>query len=158
MRLAEAWATGGTTTIPEVSRLEGISPQYTAKLVGLLRRAGLVRSERGVNGGIALARQPDAITLEEAFSALSGAPFRGAPCLVSGPGDCSRAGNCGLRDVLGTLQKIVRGLLSQVTLSDLVDVDALQERATRMEAESSTMWRPHARRELRTAERRSVTE
>ena len=31
---------GGNLTIPEISRIEGISPEYVAKLMRILRREG----------------------------------------------------------------------------------------------------------------------
>ena len=43
---------GGSLTIPEISRTEGISPEYVAKLMRILRQGGLVTSARGATGGV----------------------------------------------------------------------------------------------------------
>ena len=45
---------GGSLTIPEISRTEGISPEYVAKLMRILRQGGLVTSARGATGGYTL--------------------------------------------------------------------------------------------------------
>ncbi len=45
-------------SIAQIAVAEGISPEYTAKLMRLLRKGGLVDSTRGAGGGYRLARQP----------------------------------------------------------------------------------------------------
>jgi len=120
MRLAIAWQAGVTTTLPEVARCENMSPQYAAKLAATLRRAGLVRSVRGVRGGVGLARAPETITLTEALAALSGTPVRTGPCMGPDGTDCSHQGHCGLRGVWTRVATVVTGVLDEVTLADLV--------------------------------------
>ena len=51
-------ATAGPIAINEIATREGISPEYAAKLMRALRRAGLVISTRGAAGGYHLARDP----------------------------------------------------------------------------------------------------
>ena len=48
------------------------SPTYTAKLARQLVKAGILRSDRGAQGGVYLARQPRAITLLEIVRACQG--------------------------------------------------------------------------------------
>jgi Rrf2 family protein len=59
MRLARAWPEGRAVTTQQVASDEGLPPHYAAKLVGQFRRGGLVRSARGVRGGVRLARPPE---------------------------------------------------------------------------------------------------
>src|SRR5262245_9986482 len=66
---------GGSLAIPEISRAEGISPDYVAKLMRILRRGGLVTSARGAAGGYTLARPADQITAREALDLLGGRIF-----------------------------------------------------------------------------------
>lgn len=120
MRLAVAWAEGESLTLPEVARREGMSPQYAAKLVSLLRRGGLVRSVRGVKGGVGLARDPATITLTEALAALAGTPVKTGPCLGPDGTRCDRMADCGLRGVWNRVTVVVTGVLDGVTLADLV--------------------------------------
>jgi Rrf2 family protein len=120
MRLAIAWKAGESVTIPEVARCEGMSPPYAAKLVAMLRRAALVRSVRGVKGGVGLSRAPESITLTEAMSALAGSPVRTGPCMGPEGVRCDRQGTCGLRGVWDRVTTVVTGVLDGVTLADLV--------------------------------------
>jgi Rrf2 family protein len=51
--------------------IEG-SPTYTAKITGLLVKAGILRSHRGVAGGVTLARSPESIALLDIVQACQG--------------------------------------------------------------------------------------
>src|SRR6516162_10837833 len=55
MRLAQA-GVDHSLTIPEIAVAEGLSGPYVAKLLAVLRQAGLIESVRGRAGGYRLAR------------------------------------------------------------------------------------------------------
>ncbi|MGB9605411.1 MAG: Rrf2 family transcriptional regulator, partial [Bryobacteraceae bacterium] len=63
---------GEMLTIRDIAQAEGLSREYVAKLMRLLRRAGLVRSVRGQAGGYVLPRPLEKITVAEALEALGG--------------------------------------------------------------------------------------
>ena len=50
------------------------NPVVIRRILGSLRRAGMVRSHPGQNGGWELARRPEAITLLDAFEAVEHEP------------------------------------------------------------------------------------
>ena len=54
LRLAKAES--GVATLPEVAAAEGLSVPYVAKLMAVLRHAGILDSVRGRSGGYKLAR------------------------------------------------------------------------------------------------------
>jgi len=56
----------------QVAKLLGGSPTYTAKITGLLTRAGILKARRGVAGGILLARKPADISLLDIVQACQG--------------------------------------------------------------------------------------
>lgn len=56
----------------EIAEAVGASPSYMAKIAGLLTRAGIVRSQAGVGGGIVLNRSPASITLLDIVQACQG--------------------------------------------------------------------------------------
>src|SRR5438477_404525 len=70
-------------TIPEVAAAENLSEAYVAKLLSVLRQAGLIESVRGRTGGYYLARPPRDIRLGAVMNAL------GEP-LFEDPGYCER--------------------------------------------------------------------
>jgi Rrf2 family nitric oxide-sensitive transcriptional repressor len=57
-------------TIPELARTTRIPEGYLAKVLRQLSRAGLVRSQRGPNGGSVLARAPEAVSVLDVVQAV----------------------------------------------------------------------------------------
>jgi Rrf2 family protein len=127
LRLVDA-EHGHSHTIPEIAAAEGLSSPYVAKLLAVLRQAGLIESVRGRAGGYRLAHQPADITLGSVLRAL------GEP-LFDDPGYCQRhagtetEGNCvhhegcNLRALWQTLEQWMRHTLNQITLADLLQRD-----------------------------------
>ena len=112
-------------TLPEIAAAEGLSVAYVAKLMGVLRDAGLIDSVRGRSGGYRLAKAPEEIGLGSLLLVL-GEPLydEGGYCErhagVSPDGVCVHHGACSLRALWQTLEKWMRGTLNQITLADLV--------------------------------------
>ena len=63
----------GPVPIAELARRGEIPAQFLEQLFGTLRRAGLLRSQRGVRGGYTLARPASEITVLEVVEHLDGA-------------------------------------------------------------------------------------
>jgi Rrf2 family protein len=109
-------------TIHEIAQAEGLSPDYTAKLLRELRRGGLVESTRGASGGYRLARPADQITVWEAIEVLGGALFPESFCACH-PGQrstCVRGSDCALRALWRRVDAAVRDVLSRIRLGDLL--------------------------------------
>jgi Rrf2 family protein len=62
----------GPVQSDDIATRQGIPVNYLNQLLITMRRAGLIESLRGPQGGHLLARRPDTITLLEALSALEG--------------------------------------------------------------------------------------
>jgi Rrf2 family protein len=62
----------GPVAIAELGRRREIPIQFLEQLFSVLRRAGLLRSYRGVKGGYAFARDPSTITVLEVVELLDG--------------------------------------------------------------------------------------
>src|SRR6476646_11249705 len=73
-------ADGGSLTIAELARGEGISEPNVAKMMRILRRGGFVKSTRGQAGGYQLSRPADQILLGSVLAALGGRLFEAAFC------------------------------------------------------------------------------
>ncbi|HUR85750.1 MAG TPA: Rrf2 family transcriptional regulator [Solirubrobacteraceae bacterium] len=73
--LAELGRSGeGPVPIGELARRRDIPVQFLEQLFATLRRAGMLRSQRGVKGGYTFARPPSDITVLEVVELLDG-PF-----------------------------------------------------------------------------------
>src|ERR1700761_4580714 len=72
--LVELHRQGGAGPVPiaELARRRGIPVQFLEHLFATLRRAGILRSQRGVKGGYSFARPPEEVTVLELVELLDG--------------------------------------------------------------------------------------
>lgn len=72
--LAELGRSGGDGPVPigELARRRDIPVQFLEQLFATLRRAGVLKSQRGVKGGYTFARAPSEITVLEIVELLEG--------------------------------------------------------------------------------------
>ena len=114
-------ATGTPMSISMIADAEGLSPEYTAKLMRELRLGGLVESVRGAEGGYRLARPAEAISVWSALEVLGGAFFSEQFCECHGGQQrkCVRSSDCGLRALWRAVQAALRETLSSIHLADL---------------------------------------
>jgi len=115
-------ASEGKLSIRELAGREGLPETTVAKIVARLRRAELVRAERGRNGGYSLARPADRLTVAAVVGAFEERVFDAGFCARMNPegATCGRASGCGLRPVWRGLKAVIGDFLSQITVSDLV--------------------------------------
>jgi Rrf2 family protein len=109
---------GETRKLGELAELQQIPPRSLENILVALRRAGLVRSRRGTDGGFWLALAPDQITVADVLRAAEGplANVQGVP-----PEGVSYGGSAvALRDVWVAARASLRTVLERVTLADIV--------------------------------------
>ena len=72
--LTELARSGGDGPVPigELARRRDVPVQFLEQLFAVLRRAGILRSQRGVKGGYAFAREPGEVTVLEVVELLDG--------------------------------------------------------------------------------------
>lgn len=72
--LTELGRLGGAGPVPiaELARRREIPVQFLEQLFAVLRRAGVLKSQRGVKGGYSFAREPGEITVLEIVELLDG--------------------------------------------------------------------------------------
>lgn len=123
----------GPVSLKAVADADGLPMGYLEQIAALLRRAGLVESTRGAHGGYRLARDPAAISMDEALLALEGivAPM---DCFVSSHAEdagalrrimCShevdQGRSCATRLLWMRVQGDVMKTLARTTLAELVE-------------------------------------
>lgn len=81
----------GPVPIGELARRREIPTQFLEQLFATLRRAGLLKSQRGVKGGYSFAREPASITVLEVVELLDGPLGRGAEGVFADAADAARA-------------------------------------------------------------------
>ncbi len=108
----------GLVQSAEIARRQYIPEAYLDQLLTALRKAGIVRSTRGPQGGHALAHPPDQITMELVVSTLEG-PFTPVACMEN-VDFCALVPGCGQREVWHEVQAAVNSILSRHSIADLV--------------------------------------
>jgi Rrf2 family protein len=70
--MSELAAADAPRTVDQLSAAQHIPNKYLESILGELRRGGLLRSQRGPEGGYRLARPADAISIADVIRALDG--------------------------------------------------------------------------------------
>lgn len=96
----------------------GVPKQYLEQLLGNLRRAGLIHSVRGVQGGYQIARPPGEITILDVIDAMEG-PLELSECMTD-EGRCDRSCQCPVRRVWQKLTDSINRELADVTLDEML--------------------------------------
>jgi Rrf2 family transcriptional regulator, cysteine metabolism repressor len=105
--LAELGRSGSDPVpIAELARRREAPVQFLEQLFAVLRRAGIVNSQRGVKGGYRFARDPSSVTVLELVELLDGPLGRDAEGVF---GDASRA---------------ARDVLAHTTIADVIEREA----------------------------------
>lgn len=138
--LATAAAEGSEPVKGErIRSAQGIPLKFLENILSELRTEGIVKSQRGSEGGYWLARPADQITIAEVIRAVEGplANVRGnRPEALDYP-----EGAGALREVWIATRASLRSVLEVVTLAD-VAAGALPETVTALLADPEA-WRPH---------------
>jgi len=111
---------GVSLSLAKIAEEEKISLGYLERLFSKLKKAGLVKSERGVNGGYSLTRRAEDISILDIVKTLEGdiSYFR---CIdEDGVVSCDSLDVCGAVKVLSRLQKAVNDTLVNFKLSELL--------------------------------------
>lgn len=111
--------------LKDIAGRQDISLNYLEHIIGPLVGAGIIKSVRGVGGGLRLTRQPKDIRLSELIQLLEGAT-EPVDC-IGNPENCDRADTCITRDVWREVKKAIDATLESVTLQDLVEKQKRKE-------------------------------
>ncbi|RYG15989.1 Rrf2 family transcriptional regulator [bacterium] len=113
---------GGSLTIPEIAKHEGMSPTHVAKLLMILRRDGFLVSTRGQQGGYALAHPADRTYVGDVLASLGGKLYDDGFCeRHNGEEECRHHVDCSVRALWMSIQSAVDGIVATLTLADLLE-------------------------------------
>ena len=109
----------GTISLKTIADRQGYSMKYLEMIVGSLKRAGLVASTRGKEGGYQLTRDPEDYTIGEILRCIEDnlAPVA---CIKAGDICCEHAGECMTVPMWKELDDITNAYLDGVNLQDLL--------------------------------------
>lgn len=110
---------GAKVDASTIAESEGIPLRFLLKLLRKLIHPGIIKSFRGVNGGYALNRLPEEISLKDVIEAIDG-PICVNRCLTN-PEVCNakKNGNCDVHKALQGIQKNLFLDLGKINFKDL---------------------------------------
>src|SRR5689334_15904203 len=93
LALAELARCGGASPVPigELARRRAVPVQFLEQLFAVLRRAGLLSSQRGVKGGYRFAQPPQDVTVLQVVELLDGPVGRGSQGVLADAADAARS-------------------------------------------------------------------
>ncbi len=103
----------------EIAKAECIPSKYLEGILAQLKNAGLVRSERGKNGGYRLAKAASDIRMIDIVEALEG-EVKPVGCLDDS-GSCAQGGDCLPRLFWVGLKTTIDDYLASRTLRDVIE-------------------------------------
>jgi len=105
--------------LKEISQRQQIPLPYLEHLISPLVQAGIVKSTRGIRGGVWLLRPPREVVLSEVIQLLEGS-IAPVEC-VNNPEACPRSELCVTHDLWVEVKEAISGVLESITLQDLVE-------------------------------------
>lgn len=117
-----AAAGGNPVLVKEVAEAAGIPQPYLAKIVHLLAKRGLVVTQRGVGGGVTLARPAKDISLFHVCATLAD-PAIDATCML-GPERCSDERACPAHKFWAGQRARLIEYLESTTVADVAAFEA----------------------------------
>lgn len=128
-------------SITTMAKLSSVPYAYLEQLIVPLRRAGLVESKRGAQGGYRLTRSPELVRVGDVYRVMEG-PVAPMDCVSEDPADqtCPLIDGCQTRPVWLKVRDSIVDALDSMTLADLIreEMERRAERPERQAAESLT--------------------
>ena len=107
-------------SITSISKRQDISERYLEQLMSMLKKAGIVKSIRGANGGYILARDAKEISVGEVLRALEGS-LEPVECAGLDPrGGCQASESCVTKYVWKRINDSINQTVDEMMLSDLL--------------------------------------
>lgn len=119
----------------KIAEREGLSMEYVTKLLSLLRKSGLVLTNRGQYGGFQLTRPADEISVWDVLTSVSPRERGGLQAqrfcseFAGADGEsCTHEKKCGVRPVWNVIFVLVERVTRSLTLADLLKDEAVVSR------------------------------
>lgn len=122
-------------SIANIAARQSISDSYLEQLMAKLKKAGLITSIRGAQGGYVLARASDTISVGDILRALEG-DLSPVKCMgLKGEDGCQGSNTCVTRNVWKRIDDSIQSAVDSIHLSELVE----DNRKIRLQVECKNM-------------------
>ena len=116
------YAKNEPVSLSDVAERQGISISYLEQLMAKLKKAGIVQSTRGAQGGYSLTKNPKEISVGEILRALEGSLSPVDCSAVDGEGEteCSASSFCVTKYVWKRINDSINDTVNNIFLSELL--------------------------------------
>ena len=109
----------GSVRAAEIARRQRIPEPFLERLLLTLSKEGIVRSQRGPQGGHSLALRPEEITLAHVMTALAATQMM-VGCLED-VNACLQVSCCGQREIWKELDDAIQRILESTTIATILE-------------------------------------
>ena len=109
----------GVIPLKSIAARQGISENYLEQLLAILRKAGIVRSVRGANGGYYIEKDLSEIFVGDILRALEGS-LSPVECTEEGA-NCIKSNECITKILWEKVKKNIDAAVDSTTLKDLLE-------------------------------------
>jgi len=126
-------------SIPQLSKAEGITSPYVAKLTRNLRMSGFINSTPGNKGGYVLATSPKDININKVLTSLGGVFYDKKFCgtHTGAVNLCTNSVDCSARSLWQMIQITLDNFLEKVSLDDLINSENKTQKFLKQFAEEA---------------------
>ncbi len=110
----------GYISLKDISERQDISKKYLEQIVPALTKSGMLKANRGYQGGYMLTKSPENYTAGDIIRLAEGS-LAPVPCLDFEVNSCPRADICMTFDMWKGLYEVINNYLDGITLQDLID-------------------------------------
>ena len=113
----------GPVSLKSIAQRQKLSEAYLEQLFANLRKAGLVKSVRGAQGGYLLADDAENITVGQILRTLEGtvAPVECVDDMNRNVDECPDADSCVTRFVWEKIRDSINEVVDSITLQDMIE-------------------------------------
>lgn len=110
----------GFIALKDIAERQHISKKYLEQIIPIFNKSGILKTNRGSQGGYQLAKAPDQYTVGEILRLTEGS-LSPVSCAEPDSAECERRGDCAMLPVWQGLYHVISDYLDHITLQDILD-------------------------------------
>ena len=110
----------GYIALKDIAERQGISKKYLEQIIPMYNRSGILKTERGSQGGYQLAKSPETLTVGVILRFTEG-DLSPVACAGEEMTVCTRSADCAVLPVGQGLYRVINEYLDSITLQDIMD-------------------------------------
>lgn len=111
---------GSFIALKDIAERQNISKKYLEQIIPIFNKSGILKTNRGSQGGYQLSKTPDKYTVGDILRLTEGS-LSPISCAEEDPIECERSADCAMLPVWQGLYKVICEYLDGITLQDIMD-------------------------------------